>query len=810
MAHPDPIQLQKVRKIFAHFDLNKDGRLSREEMAALVVAVNPRVNFSPQQVGAILDEVFRTYQDFIHDPEGLSLDGLLRTYEDGAGDVARDFLALKLELNNKDSVNVSAMVSSIVDERVHAAPLTRRKDHMPTWAPSNIVYDSTWLLVEDLQIIVKRLEAKMSNVASKRREGKALGSESFGSSEFSWSNESSVTCRGVGIPTWEELGQDYYNFQKELTEITQKADGFQSSEEVFDAHIAIGWTLFDHFLYKEALASFEKARDVQGNDPRPHFHLGNTLYSLGKFHKARECYVAALGAAATAENALNHLIPQIHVNLGIAMEGDGMLLSACKHYKKATTLSPQHYRALKLLGSALYGLGEYREAEKALTEATRLKPEFADAHCDLGSTVHAIGEEDERAIREFQVAVDLQPDHMEALYNLGGLFKDIGMYRKAADMYAKVLLLQPNHWRAQLNKGVTLLGLGETEEGRKAFKEAFKINNRVELYDAIMHLKLAGKRPKGLGDAIKEVEGNGSPNIGRSLVEGSEDGVIVAEISSFRQANKNTTPCQWLNYALDIRHFQKQTRLDRCSIFDIKKELNGSKMPASSSARKDELELLLRRLLHFLKPDTFQGAVKAINERVLSALDQWGSGSVSLGMFFAVLAPICGGLVEERKRAAFDFLVGHASKGITTEIPKADVSMYLKLLRAIYIPTQGASQIMELHGETEEGRVSFSNFEALFDDPDWGFGILDVVVKLEGSDRIRHDSQICVICSYTITGPWFKEVTSSFSLCSLCYSEGKVPLSAKKEEYCFKEYNSEVEVMKDKLWLFSLRSSSTL
>lgn len=805
MADPDPIPLQKVRKIFAHFDLNQDGGLSREEMAALVVTVNPRVKFSAQQVDAILDEVFRTYQDFIQGPEGLSFNGLLRTYEDGAGDVDRDFLALNLELDDKDSANTSAMASSIVDERADAVPLTRRKDHMPPWAPSNIVYDSTWLLVEDLQIIIKRIEAKL---ASKCKEGKALSSESFGSSEVSWSNESSFTARGSLTP-WEALGQDYENFQRELAEITQKADGFVSSEEVFDAHIAIAWTLFDHSLYKEALASFMKARDAQANDARPHFHLGNTLYSLGNYHKARECYMSALHAAETADNARSHLIPQIHVNLGIALEGDGMLLSACEHYKKATTLSPRHYRALKLLGSALYGLGEYREAERALTEAISLKLDFADAHCDLGSTIHAIGDDDERAIREFQSAVDLKPDHMEALYNLGGLFKDIGRYRMAADMYAKVLVLQPNHWRAQLNKGVTHLGAGETEEARKAFKEAFKINNRVELYDAIMHLKLAGKRPKGLGDAIKEVEGDASP-IGKSLVEGREDGVIVIEASSFRQANKNTTPCQWLTYALDIRRFQRQTRLNRCSVFDLKKELNESKMPASSSVRKDELEEVLRRLLHFLKPDTFQGAVKAINERILSVLDQACLGCVDLGKFFAVLAPICGGLVEKRKRAAFDFLVECASKGIKAEVPKADVSMYLKLLRAIYIPTQGASQMMELHGETEQGSISFSDFEALFDDPDWGFGILDVVVKLEGSDRIRHDSQICAICSYPITGPWFKEVTSNFSLCSLCYSEGKVPLSAKKEDYCFKEYNSEVEVMKDKLWFFSLRSSSTL
>jgi Ca2+-binding EF-hand superfamily protein len=58
-------QAEKVRRIFERFDVNGDGGLDRDEMAALVVAVNPRVKFSEDQISAILDEVFRTYAEFI-------------------------------------------------------------------------------------------------------------------------------------------------------------------------------------------------------------------------------------------------------------------------------------------------------------------------------------------------------------------------------------------------------------------------------------------------------------------------------------------------------------------------------------------------------------------------------------------------------------------------------------------------------------------------------------------------------------------------------------------------------------------------
>jgi len=55
----------------------------------------------------------------------------------------------------------------------------------------------------------------------------------------------------------------------------------------------------------------------------------------------------------------------------------------------------------------------------------------------------------------------------------------------AAEMYSKVLAIWPNHWHAQLNKAVALLGAGETEEAKKALKKAFKMTNRVK--KALLH-----------------------------------------------------------------------------------------------------------------------------------------------------------------------------------------------------------------------------------------------------------------------------------------------------------------------------------
>ncbi|KAJ0923460.1 putative EF-hand domain, tetratricopeptide-like helical domain superfamily, EF-hand domain pair [Helianthus annuus] len=809
---------EKVKRIFQQFDLNNDAGLNRHEMAALVVAVNPRVKFSDEQISAILDEVFRTYADFIDPDKGLTYDGLLRTYDDGAGDVDRDFEALGLELkpynnnnnnnsNNNIIVNDDANVTNNeVEEGAETTSFGDAKVKLPEpspvqqrtvrWAASpnhGIVFDDTWKLVDDLEVLIKRLRTKQM----KDSKGKAENSDVY--SDPGWSRELGPSTEMSKQIVWDESKPDYAVFVKELGGLRSRADGARSREEAFDGHMAIGRVLYDQQLFKEALVCFKRACELQPTDVRPHFRAGNCYYVVGRYNEGKDEFVLALDAAEAGGNQWAYLLPQIHVNLGISLEAEGMVISACEHYREAAILCPTHFRALKLLGSALLGVGEYKAAVKALEEAIYLKNDYADAHCDLASALHAMGNND-NAVKEFQKAIDLKPGHVDALYNLGGLYMDMGRYQRASEVYVRVLGLWPNHWRAQLNKAVSLLGAGETDEAKKSLKEALKMTSRVELHDALSHLKqLQKKKPKG--------NGNG------------EDSFMIIEPLKFKTLGEKTSSRQELATALDIRSFQRITRLFRCDVELLKKEMNETDTPLSysgygapqKSIRKPALECILRRLLSFLKAETFVGAVKAINVKILSVLDESESGRVDLGMFFAVLAPICGGAPDKRKRVAFESLLWRPMNEERTggKIKKADALCYIKLLRSIYIPNHPISEFLEIHGETDASLISLPEFLAMFDDQDWGFGVMSTLLKLESGDRNRHGNHTCSVCRYPIIGSRFKEMKSRFSLCSQCYSEGKVSPSFKQEEYNFKEYANGSEAVKDKCMWFSSSSHNS-
>ncbi|CAA7049543.1 unnamed protein product [Microthlaspi erraticum] len=786
---------EKVKRIFQQFDGNRDGGLNREEMSSLVVSVNPRVKFIDEQISAILDEVFRTYAEFIDGDKGLTYDGLLRTYDDGAGDVDRDFDALGIEFTAADETKRSeASSSSITDERA----VESQKQRTAVSPNHGIVFDDTWKLVDDLESLLKRLKSKDGKLKSDNNNNNN-NVDAF--SDAGWSRElgpsSDISDKRI-IVTLEESSHDYTVFVKELGVLRSRADGARSKEEAFDGHIAIGKVLHDHQLFKEALVSFKRACELQPTDVRPHFRAGNCLYGLGRFKESKDEFLLAKEAAESGGSSQwSYLLTQIYVNLGIALEGEGMVLSACEYYREAAILCPTHYRALKLLGSGLLGVGECRAAVKALEEAIFMKPDYADAHCDLASSLHALGE-DERAVEVFQRAIDLRPGHVEALYNLGGLYMDLGRFQRASEMYARVLAVRPKHWRAQVNKAVSLLGAGESEEAKRALKEALKMTNRVELHDAISHLKELQKKKK-----VNE-----------------EGPFVVVEPSRFKTVGEKTTLRPDLAIAIEIRAFQRVTRLGKCDVEGIRREMRRNDVPVSysgngrptKSIRKPNLEEILRRLLNVLKPETFQGAVKAINEKILSVLDDSGSGRVDLGLFYAVVAPLCGGHPDKRKRVAFDALLWRpVNEGGSSQITRRDAVKYIKLLRAIYIPSQGMSEMLEVHGEggddTSSSTVTFSEFLGMYDDLEWGFGIMSTVVRLEARDRNRHGNQVCSVCRYPVIGSRFKEVKTGFSLCNQCYSEGKVPPTFKQqEEYRFREYGSEVEAMKAKCVCFSMQS----
>jgi hypothetical protein len=325
----------KVRGIFNQFDRNQDGCLNRNEMANLVIAVNPRVKFSKEQIEAILDEVFRTYGEFIDGNRGLSFEGLLRTYDDGAGDVDRDFDALGLQLqlpvkqavedappvfvepsprkaapSTEPSPSVAKPRSSIANES--SGQVGRRMSKVPEWAKASdngVEYEETWRLIEDLEVVLKRQDVKIEGKRKQREDKKGAGLNGLDSTDGEDSTEQGEGAggrRGEG-----ELGADLSAFRKDVAELRERPGKAHTPDEAFDGHMAMGKSLFERRWHEEALTSFRAAVQLKPQDVRAHFLVGNALYSLGQYKEARASYQKALEAGEENAQDWEGILPQV-------------------------------------------------------------------------------------------------------------------------------------------------------------------------------------------------------------------------------------------------------------------------------------------------------------------------------------------------------------------------------------------------------------------------------------------------------------------------------------------------------------------
>lgn len=224
----------------------------------MVVSVN-KLQFSGEQLKACLDKVFETYGEFIDGDKGLTLEGLRRTYDDGAGNVDHDFEALKLQLPPQELNATSAAPTDI-----HKPP--------PVPAKGGFAFESTRVLIEDLEILLRRYEKSDTTGTPSLDPSPALSTQ--------------------------------------ITGLRERADA-ESAESAAEGHLAMGRVLTKRGLLSDSLLSLERAVHVSPESARAHFLYGNALFSADRNGDAREQFEHALSAANLDQNSNDTLLPQV-------------------------------------------------------------------------------------------------------------------------------------------------------------------------------------------------------------------------------------------------------------------------------------------------------------------------------------------------------------------------------------------------------------------------------------------------------------------------------------------------------------------
>ncbi len=119
-----------------------------------------------------------------------------------------------------------------------------------------------------------------------------------------------------------------------------------------------------------------------------------------------------------------------------------------EEYRTVLADDPQNLAATIGLANALYDAGQWTDAIGYYDRALRMNPHNADLVTDKGTCYRNIGMIDEAA-REYLRALQIDPTHQNALFNLGIVYSQDKKDRAGAARYWRRLLeIAPNHPQA--------------------------------------------------------------------------------------------------------------------------------------------------------------------------------------------------------------------------------------------------------------------------------------------------------------------------------------------------------------------------
>ena len=199
--------------------------------------------------------------------------------------------------------------------------------------------------------------------------------------------------------------------------------------------------------YEQALDDISRALKIDDSVTEFYFVEGNIFYDDKRFKEAFESYQNVLELDKEHEMAILKLsqIELILQNYDLAIE----------MVNRALKLNPMNADAYFLKGFIYLDGKDTTTALSSFQTAIEVNPSHFDSYIVLGK-IWAYANFD-YAEAYYNQALDLDPESVEALYNIGLLYQNYEIYNKAYSVYDKIISVDSAAYFAYYNKGYVLL-----------------------------------------------------------------------------------------------------------------------------------------------------------------------------------------------------------------------------------------------------------------------------------------------------------------------------------------------------------------
>jgi len=243
---------------------------------------------------------------------------------------------------------------------------------------------------------------------------------------------------------------------------------------------------------KDSIPLLEKAADIALNSFRSYYYLGLALKADRQYRRALEPLEVALeldpvslqARVARADCLLKlgdptealaeyHRALSIqqdyapaHDGLGRAAEASGDEEKAIEHFRKAIDLNPGFPDSSLNLGDLYMRRGRYNEAIDLFLNAIQVRPDFAAAYNRLGVAYsrQRLGNE---AIAALRKAEDLEQGNPWHPVTIGRIFLDMDNLVQAEREFDKAMSLDPDYLEAYMANALLLRRKGRLQDARE-------------------------------------------------------------------------------------------------------------------------------------------------------------------------------------------------------------------------------------------------------------------------------------------------------------------------------------------------------
>lgn len=182
----------------------------------------------------------------------------------------------------------------------------------------------------------------------------------------------------------------------------------------------------------------------------PFFPSSNLLVLVGFVVAERNLYMSVLGYALLVTQGLKRL----------------------KTKKRLRKLILSFICLVFCLRSLQRGM-DWMNEERLFRSAMKVCPHNAKVHYNLGK----ITKDPTAAVIHYERAIRLWPSYEHAMNNLGNIYKILGQYKKAEELFQRALAISPKFAACWMNLGIVQTHLGKLNEAEGSYTEALRLRS---------------------------------------------------------------------------------------------------------------------------------------------------------------------------------------------------------------------------------------------------------------------------------------------------------------------------------------------